>query len=306
VSFRKLPAKFSFDSSSLFFNGTERNHCAVEVIEMSRDLAASQKGICFALLVLILLGLASANALAEAEAFVSADSRSSVTRHYKSGGRDGNRDVANSIESIDQYSALETEGARNPSVSERTGAASSTKESGVQEATLAANDFWIYEADVVLFYDDDGDGHFYGIDLLFDADTIYNVADVYAVVYLSYEGGPWNEYSVTEDFTIYGASATDEFVLVTELASGYPTGNYDLLIELFDAFDGTFLASFGPEDTSELAYLPLEDFNRDEPEFDRPVTVSRGGGGASGMWLLLPLALILRRRVRTVPLAGQA
>ena len=273
---------------------------------MSRDLAASQKGTCFALLVLVLLALASANALAQPATGVSADSRSSVTRHYESGGRDGDRDIADSIESIDQYTALETEGGRGLTVSKRTGAASSTKESGAQEASLAANDFWIYEADVVLFYDDDGDGHFHGIDLLFDADTIYNVADVYAVVYLSYEGGPWNEYAVTEDFTIYGASATDEFVLVTELASGYPTGNYDLLIELFDAFDGTFLASYGPEDTSELAYLPLEDFNRDEPGFDRPVTVSRGGGGASGMWLLLPLAVILRRRKRIAPLAEKA
>jgi hypothetical protein len=145
--------------------------------------------------------------------------------------------------------------------------------------------------------DDDRDGYFYGIDLLIDADTIYGVADVYAAVYLSLEGGPWNEYAVTEDFTIFGASGDDEFVLVTELMSGYPTGSYDLLIELFDAWDGSYVASFGPEDTSELAYLPLEDFNRDEPRYDPPVVVSHGGGGAAGLWLLLPLlAFTIRRR----------
>ena len=59
-------------------------------------------------------------------------------------------------------------------------------------------------------------------------------------MYLSYEGGPWNEYAETEDFTIFGTSSEDEYVLVSELMSGYPTGSYDILIELFDAYDGAF------------------------------------------------------------------
>ena len=139
-------------------------------------------------------------------------------------------------------------------------------------------------------YDDDDDGYFYGVDLLFDADTIYSSADVYAAVYLSFEGGPWNEYAVTDDFTINGASGTDEFVLVTELMSGYPTGSYDLLIELFDSYDGAFVASFGPEDSSGLVFLPLEDFGRDAPVVEQRVVVTHsGGGGAIGIWFLLGL-----------------
>ena len=126
--------------------------------------------------------------------------------------------------------------------------------------------------------------------ILFDADTIYNSAEVYAAVYLSYEGGPWNEYAVSEDFILFGSSSNDDYVLVTELMSGYPTGDYDLLIELFDAVDGAFLASFGPEDSSELSYLPLEDFNRDAPIIETRVTVTRGGGGgALGIWMLLAM-----------------
>ena len=105
---------------------------------------------------------------------------------------------------------------------------------------------------MILFSDDDRDGYYYGIDLLIDADTIYSEADVYAVVYLSLDGGPWNEYAATEDFTLFGASGDDAYVLVTELMSGYPRGSYDLLIELFDAWDGSFLASLGPEESSEL------------------------------------------------------
>ncbi len=167
-------------------------------------------------------------------------------------------------------------------------------------AQSLAWDFWIYDADVIVFGDDDRDGYFYGIDLLFDADTVYDSARVYAVAYLSLNGGPWNEYAVTDDFIINGATSGDEFVLVTELESGYPTGSYDLLIELYDSFTGEFLTDFGPESSSALSFLALEDFNRDAPLFDVPVAASRGngGGGASGAWLMLGLAgaLVWRKR----------
>ena len=53
-------------------------------------------------------------------------------------------------------------------------------------------DFWFYDVDVALFADADRDGYYWGIDLLFDADTNYGAADVFAVLYLSYDGGPWN------------------------------------------------------------------------------------------------------------------
>ena len=75
-----------------------------------------------------------------------------------------------------------------------------------------------------------------------------------------------------------------------------PTGEYDLLIELFDAFTGEFLASYGPEDTSELAYLPLEDFGNDAPTTERRVIVTHSGGGALGIWFLL--GLFAARRFR--------
>ena len=155
-------------------------------------------------------------------------------------------------------------------------------------------DFWFYDADVLLFNDNDRDGYFHGIDLLFDADTIYDSAEVYAVVYLSLEGGPWNEYAVTEDFLIFGASGDDEYVVVTELMSGYPTGSYDLLIELFDTWDNSFVASFGPVDTSELAFLQLEDAGRDAPQ-NTTVIVRESGGGALGWLMLLPLLLAAAR-----------
>ena len=39
---------------------------------------------------------------------------------------------------------------------------------------------------------------------------------MFAVIFLSYEFGPWEEYAVTEDFTIFGSSGTDDYVIVTD------------------------------------------------------------------------------------------
>jgi len=87
--------------------------------------------------------------------------------------------------------------------------------------------------------------------------------------------------------------------MVTELVDGYPTGDYDLLIEIYDAYTGDYVASFGPEDSSELSYLPLEDYDRDTPSVvERRVTITRQGGGASGVWMLAGLALLLGGRLR--------
>ncbi len=243
---------------------------------------------------LLLIGVLAA-ATAKADTADSVD-RSSVSQQYSSGGRAKSEDP---IETRDRYAPLVTQGPRKSSREAGTGSGQINKlgESPVT-ASAVAGDFWIYEADVVLFGDDDDDGFFYGIDLLFDADTIYSSAAVYAVLYLSLDGGPWNEYAITDDFRIDGARADDEYVIVTELESGYPTGDYDLLIELFSANSGEFLADFGPEASSALSFLPLEDFNRDAPAFDTPVTVSRGsGGGAMGFWTLLVFAAVGLSRI---------
>ncbi len=161
------------------------------------------------------------------------------------------------------------------------------------ESQTPNTDFWFYSADIELFADDDRDGYYHGIDLWFDADTVYISADVYAVVYLSLEGGPWIEYAETETFSIFGASATDDYVIVTELLSGYPTGSYDVLIELFDAWDNSFVADFGPESTSELSFLPLEDAERDVAfTSSPPIAVSRGGGGSAD-WVTLAVFALL-------------
>jgi len=201
--------------------------------------------------------------------------------------------------SKDEYTSLLTTGDRATDKQSRR-----SKQTGAANNSAVVNyDFWFYSADVLLFNDHDVDGHYHGIDLLFDADTYYDEAEVYAVVYLSLEGGPWNEYSVTDNFLLFGSSADDEFNIVTELVSGYPTGSYDLLIELFDGYSDAFLASYGPVDTSELAFLPLEDANRDAPYIPPPpnttVVVEDGGGSMNWLTLLvLGIGMLLLGKLR--------
>jgi hypothetical protein len=237
-------------------------------------LAITQTRTRLYLLSLFFLSIAATTVFAQDEV------RTSVTTQYTKAERDAG--AAGKL-SRDEHAALATEGSRSSSkgsrVQSETGAASSY--------ATAYGDFWFYSADVLLFNDHDVDGHFHGVDLLFDADTYYSEADVYAVVYLSLDGGPWNEYSATDNFRLYGSASDDEFNIVTELVSGYPTGSYDLLIELFDAYNDDFLASYGPVDTSELAFLPLEDANRDVPYIPPPTTVVVHDGGGSLGWLTL-------------------
>ena len=262
---------------------------------MSTQTAATKsRWLYLASAIAVLLAISvSTDGLAATDGGNSSDeTRRSVTSHIGKGGRRGNADGSSTT---DEYASLRTSGERT---SRKSGGVTSKSSGTAAVAASTLFDFWIYDADVVLFSDDDRDGHFYGIDLLFDADTIYSVADVYAVVYLSYEGGPWNEYAVTDDFTIFGADSDDEYVLITELMSGYPTGDYDILIELFDAYDSSYLAAFGPEDSSALSFLPLEDFNRDTPVVTEvSVSVSHGsGGGSASLVLMLALLLIIVRR----------
>ena len=221
------------------------------------------------------------------------EARESTTDYYDQGGR---ARIPRKARTEDRYDTLETDGTRQAPAK-----AGSSKPSSQAAAAKGSNDFWIYHADVQLFYDDDDDGYFWGIDLLFDADTYFEVADVYAALYLSHEGGPWNEYAVTEPFSIFGATSDDEYVVVTELETGYPTGSYDLLIELYDAVDGAFVAEMGPEHNPDLAFLPLEDFNRDDP--DRGHHHDGGGGGALDLTTSLSVlvgALVSYRRRRVL------
>ena len=224
---------------------------------------------------LILVSATSAAAVVEE----ASAKRVTYSTHLNGNGRDNAVTIK---ESRDEYEPLGSGGDSREKT--RSGTQSKTS-SGVSMSPNA--NFWFYLVEVELYGDSDRDGYYSGIDLLFDVDTYYSVADIYAVAYLSFDGGPWEEYAVTEDFTVFGASGTDDYVIVTDLVSGYPTGDYDILVEVFDANTSEFLAWSGPEDTTELAFLPLEDMNRDAPTTETRITVNSGGGGSIDLMFLL-------------------
>lgn len=161
-------------------------------------------------------------------------------------------------------------------------------------------DFSLYNADVDLISDFDHDGFYHRFSVSIDADTLYSVAYVYARLYLSYEGGPWNHYATSDAYHIYSDSELDSFVIETELAEGFPAGHYDIRIELFDADTSNWLLSYGPYEDSSLSALPLEDSIYDDidPVVHYPVEaeVVVAASGSMHAWLLLLPALLLALR----------
>ena len=217
------------------------------------------------------------------------ESRQSLT----SQGKDIARGSVGDGAVYSELDALQTTGTRG-----KNSARSAQQKLGAANSQAVDPNFWFYDVDVALFSDFDHDGYYFGIDLWFDADTTYAVADVYAVLYLSYEYGPWNEYAVTDNFTLFGSVGTDDYVVETELISGYLPGNYDILIELFDAYDDTYLTSIGPDETSELSILPLEDSTYDAVSVGPTQVVVNSGGGGSFSLLLLFGLLAVRMTLR--------
>ena len=145
-------------------------------------------------------------------------------------------------------------------------------------------DITIYDAFTTLISDFDHDGFYHRFSVAIDADTIYSTSWVYAKLYLSYEGGPWNYYATSDDFHIHGDSELDIHVVETELAEGFPAGYYDILIELYDAEYGDLLHSYGPYDDDSLSTLPLEDSVYDSDYYTTGITtevVVAGHGGIS-------------------------
>ncbi|MFK8016777.1 MAG: hypothetical protein AB8G17_15195, partial [Gammaproteobacteria bacterium] len=68
-----------------------------------------------------------------------------------------------------------------------------------QVARNVDSGFYVYDATAEVYYDDDGDGFFYGLDVFFDVDTDFAAANVYAALYLNFEDGPWELYFETAD-----------------------------------------------------------------------------------------------------------
>ena len=133
-----------------------------------------------------------------------------------------------------------------------------------------SNEFEFFDSWVSLDSDFDGDGYYSEFSLSFDADTVYSSADVYAEVYLSLEGGSWLHLYTSDDFSIYSNSETDSYSVSFGLNFDYPTGEYDVLVDLYEVGYSGVVATIGPDDDGDLYALPLED---EEHELDNDNTL---------------------------------
>jgi hypothetical protein len=162
---------------------------------------------------------------------------------------------------------------------------------GPKIAAATLGESYVYDGSTDLFADRDRDGYFHHLRVTFDADTMLGTADLYAVVYLSADGRAWEHLFTTDAFTIHGASPDDDYEVESDLVSGYSTGLYDVLVELYDAQTNELVDAFGPSQSSDFSVLPLEDSYRDgDPPPPDPAPVVTGGGGAID-WLSLPALL---------------
>jgi hypothetical protein len=159
----------------------------------------------------------------------------------------------------------------------------------------ANQDFWIYDASVTLRNDLDYDGYAYRFSLEFDADTVYQRAEVYARLYLT-RGELYKEFHTTSVFSIFGDDEGDSLVVDTELLNGFPTGDYEMLIELYDAYSDELVATLDSYDDPDLYLLSLESKNFEYTE----TTVIVEGGSAGWLSLLLLPVLWLRNRAKLV------
>lgn len=170
--------------------------------------------------------------------------------------------------------------------------------SGEQLRTASHSvDYWFYDAWMTLYTDRDYDGYYTSFDLEFDADTNYYQAPVYAIIYLG-TNDYYEAFHVTSVFNLYSDSSDDSVLLESELLSGYPSNDYDILIELIDAQTDRVLATIDAYDDADLSYQSMESF-----DYDRPVTsevVIETHAGSWGIWMTLAMSglVLYRRRAR--------
>ncbi|WP_258406503.1 choice-of-anchor H family protein [Shewanella spartinae] len=202
---------------------------------------------------------------------------------------------------------------REQVIAERQGLALSSSDAGIKVLKSSAqrleagiyHEFAIYEASSRLFEDIDYDGFYRTFSVTFDADVhsyyLGEHANVYADLYLSRNGGPWELYHTTDVFTIVDDASDDDFEVLTTLHTGYPTDHYDVLIDLYEVGYSDIVATISSDDLDDLYGLPLESADRDQYVVEEVVTeVEVSGGSLSVGWLFGLLGLgwlsLIRRR----------
>lgn len=145
--------------------------------------------------------------------------------------------------------------------------ASSKPKRAVAEAKSSRSGYFrIYDARSQLRRDRDKDGYHSEFRIEFDADSLIGDALVYARLYMRRVGETdWQLYHTTDDFWIYGESGNDDYHVTTTLDDGFATGEYDILIDLYEVGFSGIVATIDASDDVDLFDLPLEEVGLDVP-----------------------------------------
>jgi hypothetical protein len=167
------------------------------------------------------------------------------------------------------------------------------------------NEFWIYDAQVTLYSDLDFDGYYHHFAVEFDGDTVFAHAEVYARLYLA-RREVFEEYHTSSVFHINGESTEDSFVVESELLTGFPSGDYEVLIELYDALNDELVATLDGNNDADLYALPLESESFEDVYVEPSVVVIHESGGSMAYLslLLLPFALFRKRQNKQIVKTG--
>ncbi|OED42762.1 hypothetical protein AB833_05355 [Chromatiales bacterium (ex Bugula neritina AB1)] len=220
-------------------------------------------------------GVAQATASTNTESIPSLERRTIITE--------------NGVATTLSYPPLEATNTRNSNSAK----ASQPK---ARQITAHNDNYWVREATLNLNQDNDHDGHYSSFNVTLDVDTHFSLSTVYAVLYLSHNGGVWNEYAVTGNFSIYAGSHDDSYSIDAVLDSGYPSGYYDHHIEIYDADTLTLLSHYGPEHSHYFHDLPFESRHHDEWSIDTSLSLNFSGSGSMGYPTVLLVSLLLIRR----------
>lgn len=169
---------------------------------------------------------------------------------------------------------------------------SSTAPQNSNNASLSQDyysDFTIYGATSFLEEDYDGDGFYQTFSVVFDAD-IYSenqMGEVYALLYIRKNGGPWTHYFTTDNFIIEGDTDQDEYEVITTFLSGYSADYYDVLIDLYQEGYSDIVATYSSDDSNALYALSLESADYDEVYIEPYIEVVEISGGSFSVVTLL-------------------
>src|SRR5688572_22321094 len=142
----------------------------------------------------------------------------------------------------------------------------STRRAASEAMSSRAEHFYIYDAGSSLRVDRDQDGYHSEFQIRFDADSQVGDTLVYARLYLRRVGElDWQLYHTTDDFWIYGESDSDDYFVTTTLDEGFPTSEYDVLIDLYEVGASGIVATLDANDDVDLLDLPLEEIGLDVP-----------------------------------------